>query len=108
MWIRETGIVDALGEITINLPSARIASHRHLYRIVVFCTSTTDTRFGLYETTLEPFNMIDGTLQGNDDVGLENPPLPITAGCDLVGHWTNVSALDALGNPSMAYLAILI
>jgi hypothetical protein len=102
-----SALVDAAGVVTVELGRVRNGYEEWAQRIVVDCTSTSATFFGLYRgATAELAAMIDGTTRGNFNVADEGAAGWIPPGTLLLAQWTGASALDAGGNVTRGRVAL--
>lgn len=58
-------------------------------RIVISCTSSADSAFGLYRDAIALGNRLDWTDLGNDNIADESAPITVQPATVLLAQWTD-------------------
>jgi hypothetical protein len=91
-WVRRRSAAAAGGVATIDVGQLGSEEMWLLDHAVVQCTSSASTRLRLYETVVDPLQLLDGSDKGNFDVADWPAGLLLSPGTSLVAQWTGAAA----------------
>ena len=97
--LKQSAVVDAAGEITIDLGTVPSGKEWEIERYSIHCTSPVQTEFAIYADIVTPVNRKDFTPIGNDNVADNSSPIWCSGGQNVIAHWDDVAAVDGLGVP---------